>query len=109
MALRIPLSFISAILMYSAAVFIVFTAIYGYVDFEKNFEIPSKKDDVARVGWDQIMYHSFMVQCASMPDSFPMTRTGRTIAAMHSFLAWIPLLLLIAPWTAVQHKVPILS
>lgn len=100
--MKIPVKFLKVLLMYTLITFTVFAAIYGSIDIEKHFELPAKPDDVKRVKWDLILYMTFMIQTGYMSENYPKTQLGRTIVSLQAFCSWLPMLVLLAPWTATQ-------
>ncbi len=92
--------FISAIMLYSTVSVLLFGGVYAAIGMAKNFDVgPTKASNVSHA-----FYHSFAVQTTSMDEISPKTQKGRAVQAVQQAMAWLPMLVLLAPWMYVRVK-----
>lgn len=92
--------FIAAIVIYSIVCFLIFGFAYMGVGMEKNFYVGQTKATNA----SHAFYHSWCVQSTSMDEIQPTTTKGRVIQAVQCAAAWLPMALLLAPWSITSGK-----
>ena len=86
--------FIAAIAVYSAISFLIFTVVYGAIGMKTHFNT----GETVSGNWEHAAWHSWSVQSTAMDEVTPKTQTGRIAQAFQVFLAWLPMILLLAPW-----------
>ena len=87
-------TFILAILGYSVISFLIFTLTYGLMGMEKHFNVGNTSVN----NWEHALWHAWSVQSTSMDEVSPKTRAGRIAQGAQVGLAWLPMILLLAPW-----------
>lgn len=92
--------FILAILVYSIVSFFVFTLTYGFMGMEKNFNV----GDTVSGNWEHALWHAWSVQSTAMDEVTPKTRAGRIAQAFQVAMAWLPMIVLLAPWNIQSGK-----
>jgi len=86
--------FISLIMAYSLACFVLFGVIYQSIGMEDHFNCGETKATNAQ----HAFWHSWSVQATCMDEVTPKTMTGRGIQGAQAAMAWLPMIVLLAPW-----------
>lgn len=86
--------FIATVMVYSLASFVIFTLVYGMMGMEKHFDVATAKTN----NWGHAVYHAWNVQTTSMDEMSPKTVPGRIAQSCQAAAAWLPMILLLAPW-----------
>lgn len=79
------------LLIWHAAVYVVFVGVYAAVGFGKHFNLPSTADG----SFGTTAYYALVVHGSLGSDIYPRTGVGRGLVAMHLLLAWIPTVMLL--------------
>lgn len=90
--------FIAAIMLYSILGFVLFTGVYAMMGMKKNFNV----GDAPGSNLEHAIWHSWTVQSTAMGEVTPKTREARIAQGIHLFLAWMPMIVLLAPWNIQQ-------
>ena len=95
-------TFIASILVYSVLCFLAFGLAYAGLGMRANFDV----GDAPGSDYEHAFYHSWNVQATCMDEMTPKTRRARIAQAMQAFMAWLPMIMLLAPWniTALPKK-----
>ena len=92
-------SFISSIMAYSVVSFVLFAVVYGLIGMDRHFDTGNTRD----TNWGHAFWHSWCVQSTAMDDVTPKTRSARAAQAVQVFMSWLPMIVLLAPWS-IQSK-----
>jgi hypothetical protein len=87
-------NFIAAILGYALGFFLVFGVVYASIGMEENFDVGETKGN----NLEHAFYHSWCVMSTSMDEITPKTIKGRIAQACQVAVAYLPMILLLAPW-----------
>lgn len=92
--------FIGLIMLYSITSFLVFGFVYRALGMKTHFNC----GDADTTNASHAFYHSWSVQATCMDEITPKTQTGRIVQATQAAMAWLPMIILLAPWNIIRDS-----